>query len=397
MPKKILQITHKPAYPALDGGCLEMAKMSQFYQNHSEYELSVFTISTEKHPFSQPEFTAANLLPEQVTHVQATTKPTAIGGLKSILNQNSYNLSRFCTHAIRNELKALLRSQQFDLIQFESVFSAQLWQEVTQHSTAKLILNAPNIEFQLWEQYAHQAKWPKKQLFAYLAKKLKQEEIAIWGEMDGIFSITPKVSQTIAKYVRTPLALVPFFVQLNKYIPTPNENKTLSFFHIGAMDWKPNLEGVSWFVNTVWKQLQYDTPFHLAGKGMSSSIFSSPLVKEHGFVEDSHKFMNAHDVMIVPLLSGSGMRIKIIEAMALGKCIVSTSIGAEGIEFEPNHHLIIANTKEEFIAALKELQAHPEKAALIGSNARQLVQDKYSDEQFNQQILPFIDSLLTLE
>ncbi len=397
MPKRILQITHKPAYPAIDGGCLEMAKMTQFYQENLEFDLSVFTIGTEKHPFDSTEFKKANLLPEQVTHVATQIKPTFLGGMIALIKGKSYNLSRFRTQEITSKLTELIRSQKFDLIQFESVYSAQLYAIALQYSQAKLILSAPNVEFQLWEQYAQQAMWPKKILFNYLAKKLKEEEIRIWQEMDGIFTITPQVSETIVKHVDCPISTLPFFVKMNNYTLSKPSNSLPSFFHIGAMDWKPNLEGVTWFVNNVWQKINFTNPLHLAGKGMDHSIFSSLMVQEHGFVENALTFMNAHDVMIVPLLSGSGMRIKIIEAMALGKCVVSTSLGAEGIDYQANQNIMIANTAQEFIETLIELNTHPERISFIGSNARKLISDKYSDKQLNKEILPFIHSVLTLE
>ncbi|MEN8839401.1 MAG: glycosyltransferase, partial [Flavobacteriales bacterium] len=105
----------------------------------------------------------------------------------------------------------------------------------------------------------------------------------------------------------------------------------------------------------------------------------------------------SHDVMIVPLLQGSGMRIKIIEAMALGKCVISTSIGAEGIAATPDKNILIANTADEFKRVIDFLNTNPNKAYEIGERARELVKEQYSAQVLEKEILPFINSILTLE
>ncbi len=397
MPKKILQITHKPAFPAIDGGCLEMAKMTQFYLNHSEFDLSVFTLCTFKHPWSLEAFTNAGISEEKINHVTVKTKPTIWGGIKAFLSGNSFNLSRFRSTDVESNLIRILNQKEFDVIQFESIYAAQLWQVVRTHSKAKLILNTPNIEHQLWEQYTQVARGIKKAFYRLLTKKLKAEELKIWREMDAVFCITPEVEKTILSHVPIATTVLPYFVEKTELISSTTKHNDLSFFHIGAMDWTPNKEGMDWFVNEIWNTLPLSGPIHLAGKGMEKPLFSELNITEHGFVKNAKAFIQEHDVMVVPLLSGSGMRIKIIEAMSYGKCVISTSIGAEGISATPNFHILIANSADEFKKIILDLNSNPNKAIEIGKNAQQLVQQKYSAQAREKEILPFINSVLNLE
>ena len=397
MPKKILQITHKPAYPAIDGGCLEMAKMTQFYLNHSEFDLSIFTLCTYKHPWSRNAFAEAGISEDKIEAVKVNTKPTIWAGIKALFTGKSFNLSRFHSPKVTRNIAEILQQNEFDVIQFESIFSAQLWEIAKTNSNAELILNAPNIEHELWEQYTKAAKGVKKPIFKFLTKKLKSEEIKIWKEMDAIFCITPEVEQSIVSFVPIQTKVLPFFVENTNLNFVDKNKKELSFFHIGAMDWKPNKEGVTWFIHQIWNDLSCSSPLHLAGKGMGKTLFSSKKVKEHGFVSDAKSFMQEHDVMVVPLLNGSGMRIKIIEAMSLGKCVISTAIGAEGIASTPNKNIIIANTTDEFKRAILELNSNPDIANKIGQNAKLLIDEKYSASALEKEILPFINSILNLE
>ena len=397
MPIKILQITHKPAYPGIDGGCLEMGKMASFYLNHPEFDLSTFTLSTYKHPFIKEEFEKAGFTPNKIETIEVNTKPTIWGGIKALLSGKSFNLSRFNSVKVRTKLSQILQENEFDVIQFESIFSAQLWQTAKANSSAKLVLNAPNIEHELWKQYTRDSRGFKTLVFRYLAGKLKSEEIKIWKKMDAIFCITKQLEKSLVSFVSLKTKVLTFFVNNTLSSKRNTEKNHLSYFHIGAMDWKPNKEGVDWFVHEVWNSIYSSSPLHLAGKASEKNLFPNKNIEEHGFVPDANEFIQSHDVMIVPLLQGSGMRIKIIEAMALGKCVISTSIGAEGIAATPNKNILIANTADEFKRVIDFLNTNPNKAYEIGERARELVKEQYSAQVLEKEILPFINSILTLE
>ena len=182
-------------------------------------------------------------------------------------------------------------------------------------------------------------------------------------------------------------------------LPMNRDFKKGSLFHLASMDWHPNQEAVNWFLDKVWNEIQANFPLsklYLAGRGMTKKLKNLDMnnVEIVGEVHSAKDFIVEHDIMIVPLLSGSGMRVKLIEGMALGKTIITTSIGAEGIDAENNKHLIIADTPEEFAAAItKCLNDTPFKES-IGLEAQRLIASKYSNKSISSRMIYFFDQLI---
>jgi glycosyltransferase involved in cell wall biosynthesis len=168
-------------------------------------------------------------------------------------------------------------------------------------------------------------------------------------------------------------------------VPTAKKLEFPSLFHIGALDWAPNQEGLIWFFNHCWPKLQQENPdlkFYLAGRN-APDWFVRHLKKEGivylGEINDAYDFINSKAIMVVPLFSGSGMRIKIIEGMSLGKPIVTTDIGTEGIPTENGNNIMIANTADEFIEAITRLINNRELSDQIGKNAIGFIQEKFDN------------------
>ncbi len=114
-----------------------------------------------------------------------------------------------------------------------------------------------------------------------------------------------------------------------------------------------------------------------------------PSMINHTEVESAQDFMLSNDIMIVPLLSAGGMRIKIIEGMALGRVIISTTIGAEGIDYKDGQNILIANNAKEFNRQLSWLKANPEKLYEIGQNGKKLVETYYNNQRITEKLLSF--------
>ncbi|MBK7964297.1 MAG: glycosyltransferase [Bacteroidetes bacterium] len=160
-----------------------------------------------------------------------------------------------------------------------------------------------------------------------------------------------------------PIHIAPVGIDTNDYPINKEPNPTL-VFHIGAMDWLPNIEGIEWFFEKVWPIVKAKFPaaqLALAGKKMPESIkaYQSNSIEVNDFVTDNIAFIGNGGIMIVPLFSGSGMRVKIVEGMAMQKAIVTTSIGAEGIAGVDGRDFLIGNTAEEFASNILKLLEDP--------------------------------------
>lgn len=397
---KVLQLCHKPPFPSIDGGCLEMAKMSTFFDSSAEHDLTVLSFHTSKHPFVKASF-EQNLKNSKYKSVFVDVKPKVVGALSNLIKRKSYNLTRFYSEHFKSELLKLLKENTYDIIQLESIFTAKYIPEIRKNSKAKIVLNSPNVEYEIWKRLAKEtSNVLKSNYFSVLAKQLKREELEIYSKVDAIIAITKKDEALYKKIVPNIKHLtVPFTLNLSTYEVKELEKKEIAFFHIGSMNWMPNIAGVTWFIDEVWDKNYYakkGITFNIAGMDMPTSFFdyAIPNVNVKGFVEDAKEFIGNHDVMIVPLFSGSGLRVKIIEAMAMGKCVIATAVGAEGINYENEKNILIANNSSEFKKQIDKLIANPSIICKIGVEARKLVETHYNSVRHKDDLNSFYKTLI---
>ena len=155
------------------------------------------------------------------------------------------------------------------------------------------------------------------------------------------------------------------------------------------MDWKPNIQGIKWLVDEVWPRLKNNkAEIHLAGRKMPKELLerAEAGLFIQGEIESASQFTSQHKVLLVPLFIGSGMRVKIIEAMAQGKCIICTKLAAQGIPFTHEENILIAETKTEFVDAINYCLQYPKKVEEIGKNARIFAADIFSQERVINQL-----------
>jgi glycosyltransferase involved in cell wall biosynthesis len=164
------------------------------------------------------------------------------------------------------------------------------------------------------------------------------------------------------------------------------------------MDWMPNIEGIWWFLEKCWPGVHHffpDLKLKLAGRNMPAKMKHHhwPGVEVIGEVEDARSFISNHPVMIVPLLSGSGVRVKIIEAMALGRTIITTTTGAEGIRYTKGENILIADTPVDLFEQIKFCVKNPEACARIGANARVLIESQHNNLIATEAMLQLMQSV----
>jgi polysaccharide biosynthesis protein PslH len=398
-PIKILQICFRPQIPANDGGAIAMYNISQGFSKNKEVDLSVFVINTPKHNVSieaiQIEF--------GINKVVSCFVDTSINPFKAMLSlfgTKSYNLERFNNQLAKDKLQVFLSENHFDLVHFEGLYASPLLETVRQFApNSKAVLRSHNIESLIWQRRANQAKsFLKKWYLNNLTKKLKRYEDEIISQFDAVIPITevdyPYFEQMNAKEIYTSST----GVQLDNYnVQMPIDQNAV--FHLGSLDWMPNQEAVVWFFEKVWPKVITEVPkarFYLAGKNMPDWFkkYKSQSIKILGQVESAPEFMSSHGIMVVPLLSGSGMRIKIIEGMACGCPIVSTSIGAEGIHCHPEKDILLANDVDGFAKAVILLLTDINKAEELGVNARLNIEQHYSNIAKTDELLDFYKKIL---
>ena len=398
---KILLLCNRLPFPASDGGSIAISNMAYSLIAQGN-QIKILAFNTSKHHIQQ------NQLPQEVienfnpTTVDLDNSVKMIGALKCLISGKSYHVERFISTAFQNKLQEILQAENFDIIQLESLYLAPYAPVIRKYSSATLVMRAHNAEFKIWERLAETTPFgPKKWYLKILARQLKTFELKNLSAYDGIVSITPEDKALFLSYgCKTPIHITPIGVNPDEYplSPAPQKNQTLRLFHLGSMDWMPNLEAMQWFLEKVWPQIFQSFPYihlYMAGKNMPEWIKQKENERLHiiGEVKDAKTFMAENDIMIVPLLSGSGMRVKIIEGMAMGKPIISTSIGAEGIEYTKDENILIADTAEEFIISIQKCMQNSDLMQTLGKNAHALVSEKYNNTLLAHKLTEFYEDL----
>lgn len=398
---KVLQLCLRIPEPATDGGAMAMKAIAESLITGGA-TVKLLAFNTKKHFVDpqkiSPDFMQATNL--EWVYLDATVK--IVPAFLNLFSRQSYNIQRFISAAFSEKLAEILKNNSFDIIQLESIYLAPYVHLIRKNSKAKIVLRAHNVEYLIWERLAeacHQLFYKK--YLRLLSKRLKTFEISMLNRYDAILPITEEdKKQLLLGGCNIPLHVAPFGINTEALKDLPSINKKFSVFHLGSMDWLPNLQGVDWFLNTVWPLLikeKSDMVLFLAGKNMPKRLseLSSVNFIVEGLIEDSHKYMSDKGIMIVPLFSGSGMRVKIIEGMALGKTIISTSIGAEGIACSHLKNILIADTKEDFFKWIMACYTDKDLVERIGKEARLFVEESYSTEAIGRNLIQFYNHLLT--
>jgi glycosyltransferase involved in cell wall biosynthesis len=257
---------------------------------------------------------------------------------------------------------------------------------IRQHSSAKIALRAHNVEWEIWARVAEREANIIKRFYIWvLARRIKQMEKRALRIIDLLVPITQRDARHLPFSSSDKVHVSPTGVESSKFAQKP-VNHNFSLFHIGSLDWIPNQEGLLWFINKVWVPLKMDYPeweFFIAGRN-ASKAFEDKLtrlpVKFMGEVPDAAQFIDDYDVMVVPLFSGSGMRIKIIEAMARGKCVVTTTIGKEGIPAKENHEIFVADNANEMKHVIAMLMENASKIEECSKKAFTFAQKNYNNQ-----------------
>lgn len=397
---KVLFLCNKSPFPPREGGPLAMnANIRALLK--AGHQVKVLALNTNKYFIKEDE------IPEdyrQSTGIELIYKDLSIKPIEAMLNlfsEKSFHVERFISEKFKTRLAEVLRENQFDIVQLEMLYMTPYMHTIRQHSNAKIILRSHNIEHLIWERITEKtSNFIKKAYLNSLTKKLKNYEINTLNSYDGIITISKHDADYFRKKGCTiPLADVPFGVETDEYLPSEKEYEFPSLFHIGSMNWMPNEEGIKWFIDEAWPQINNKYPnvkLYLAGRMMPEWLkqLNKPNIEVVGEVPDAQDFIHSKAVMVVPLFSGSGIRIKIIEGMALGKAIISTRIGAEGINYTHDKNILIANDSTEYLKAIDKCFSGTEYCEQMGSAARQLILKEHSLEQVVKKLESFYGEVL---
>jgi polysaccharide biosynthesis protein PslH len=395
MKQKVLQICKKSPFPVRDGESVAIHQLTNVLC--TKYEVTVLAMTTPKHALGK-DFESEKNQEANYIFCEVNTDISFVAAFFNLFSRKPYITERFFDKRFENQLKQLLQKQNFDFVHLEGVFLADYIPVIRKFSSAKIILRAHNVEHLIWERMARNQTNLLKKIYLnqVMIPRLKAFEINATERVDAILPISP-VDELFFREVSTQNQISTIPVGYGNF-PQGQNYKPNTIGYLGALDWLPNIEGLQWFLDNVWLQFYEKFPnvvFNIAGRNMNKTVaaWKYPGVNLVGEVENAAAFISSNYLMVVPLLSGSGMRIKVIEAMALKKCIVSTFVGAEGIEVENGTNIFLSNKTSEWVEILSDLIENEDKANKTAQCAADLIKSKYHIDVIGKKMLQFYEQI----
>jgi polysaccharide biosynthesis protein PslH len=393
--QRILIITDRVPYPLNDGGAMAMDAMIRGYHDQG-WKVYLLCMNTTRHPVADE---VVKRLYPQIYKVETVAIDNSIKPLQLL---NNYLFSTLPNHAVRffhksfaDKVEQVVRQYEPDVVQLESTYLSTYLTCIRNAGKAKLVLRMHNIEHQIWRRYAEEVKNIFKKIYvSNLAKRIEAFEYKIWGEYDLLLPITAVDAQVVLNSrLQQHIVVAPVGIDI---VPERSDvAQKWAAYHIGAMDWLPNQEAIDWLLKDIWPVVHHAIPdftFYYAGRNMPDSYKQLNIegVVCAGEVPDAAKFMADKRILLVPLRSGGGIRVKILEGMAAGKVVISTDVGMQGIEATKGVHYLAANTPHEFAEAIKWCFNNKQQAEQIAAAAVTLVSTRYNREHIMSEITTYM-------
>lgn len=378
---KALYLAHKPPFPTADGGTFAMQRFIDCLQ---DFDLDACILSTDKHPFPYENTTYYDENFQHTTVFQAKTKLNPLSLLIQTLSGKSYHFSRFENEALMTFLNQNVH--QYAYIFCDSIYAAIALKTLT-HLHHKVIVRSHNVEHHIWEDLARNSAGPKKWLLQRMSRLMKTEELALLKQVRCVLSIIPEEVNYWKNHNISNVHYLPVSITVAENTTVGNE-----CFFIGAMNWGPNKETVN-YLTTLFKdekQLQ-NISLHLAGSFSEKANETSTHIHYHGKVSQAETFMSTCGILVAPMFSGSGVKIKLLEALSLGCTVITNKKGAEGID-STAAGILLAETQEELIAQIAFIRSHPDEQLKRFEQGKAYIRMNHSVESCSSTIQRAIES-----
>ena len=377
---RVLFVTPLLPVPPDNGGAQRIFGLIQ--QVRQDHHVTVLSLVGPDDDVSEAERMLGRLIavPVAWTARQPPNAARRRAQLRSLVSLHSAQRRLMAPPALQSALDSLLARESFDVMQCEFAPVGLLHTP----TTIPRILDAHNIEHDLLRQIARQAPLLR-QLFNMLEwRKLAREERAAWRQATHCLATSEADAATIRSSVPTPVSVIPNGVDLAALPLSPlSLGKPERLVFVGTLRYWPNVEGVTWLLRQVLPHVRAAIPsveVTIVGSDPPPALQAlarAASVRLTGRVPEVTPWITRAGIVVVPLRSGGGTRLKILEAFALGRPVVSTSIGAAGLDVCDGQHLLLADTPEAFADAIVRLIRDAALRSQLVAAARQLVVERY--------------------
>lgn len=378
---RVLMLTQVLPYPPDSGPKVKTYNMVKFIAQGHELTLVSFVRGDQSQEIEHLKQFCKAVYP---VPIQRTRLEDGKALVNSLAKSAPWLMARDERRAMHALVADLCGKNHYDIIHVDQLNMAQYAR--SKPGTAR-ILDAHNALWLLYKRLAQTTQNPVKALFLEREWRLmKRYEGKICQTFDAVLTVSDADKMALAEAADNQgnLIVAPIAVDPQELLPVLRNQQANHILHIGTMFWPPNVDGVLWFLKEVYPiitNLKSCIHFDIVGarppKEITDAGRSLDCVTVAGYVKEPANFLKNTAVMVVPLLAGGGMRVKILEALAEGLPIVTTSIGCEGIAVENGKHVLVADTPEDFARATLRLLEDRDLADTLSRNGRQLIEKTY--------------------
>lgn len=304
--------------------------------------------------------------------------------LSSLFTKDPLSVNWVKSSGMSQQLQMLLGKTEFDLIHFDTISLAAYRHDIGQIPT---ILNHHNIESHLLKRRTLFEKNPLKRLYYALeGAKLERYEKTACAEFDTNFTVSELDKQRLLELV--PAAQVEVIangVDVEYFKPGSEAVIPGNLLMASGMNWFPNRDAVLYMCEEIWPLLRTRLPelsWTVVGASPPQQLLDvaahDKRISVTGFVNDVRPYFSQAEIYLCPMRDGGGTRVKILDALAMGKAIIATTMGCEGIDVTPDKNVLIANTPQEFLKQIQRLHGNAALRQNLGHEARRLAVDEYS-------------------
>ena len=301
-----------------------------------------------------------------------------------LFSSEPYGISKYCRPEVRSRLQALLSEEHFDVTVCDFIFAAGV---VPWDWPGPKVLFTHNIEATIWRRHYEVSTSPLWKIISWLEwRRMEAAERRYLRLADHVLTVSDADRDAFSRFIEPEkLTVIPTGVDVDYFTPMAVEEAPNSLVFTGSMDWLPNEDAIVYFVEAIFPLIKEQCPeasLEVVGRNPSRKLQTlaarEASMRLTGWVEDIRPFLARGSICVVPLRIGGGTRLKIFEAMAMGKAVISTTVGAEGLPVQSGKDILLADTPQDFAESVICLLRDNNLRRRLGTGARALVQENYS-------------------
>lgn len=315
----------------------------------------------------------------------------AVSYLTNFFARLPYSIAKYCRPEVAKHLHEVIRNHRYDVILCDFLTPAAA---IPFDCGVPVVIFTHNVEAMIWKRHLDVARNPLwRFVFKREYEKMRDAELRYLRACQHVLTVSDTDAATFSRDIdRKKISPIPTGVDIEYFQPMNGEESDHMVF-TGSMDWMPNADGIGYFVEYILPLIRKRRPqatLWVVGRNADRNVLAlakaDPGIRVTGRVEDIRPYIARGEVYVVPLRVGSGTRLKIFEAMAMGRAVVSTTIGAEGLPVTHGVDIVLADEHAAFADAVCRLMESGLERARIGNAARKLVAENYSWESVARQV-----------